>query len=190
MTGAIQQADFAILRWIQDTLRCGALDFLLPKITLLGDAGAVWLAAALGMLLVKKYRRCGLTIAAGLALCFLLGNLILKPLVARPRPCWLDAGVQLLIPMETDYSFPSGHTLASFAAATILSKRDRRFGYAAFPLAGLIGFSRLYLYVHFPSDVLFGAALGAAIGLFAAWAAGRVFSRGFSSGGKQTPPGV
>ena len=93
----------------------------------------------------------------------LVGNVALKNLIARPRPCWVES-VPLLIASPTDYSFPSGHTLSSAIAATILTKTDRRFGYAAIPLAALIAFSRLYLYVHWPSDVLAGALLGILIG--------------------------
>ena len=88
----------------------------------------------------------------------------------RPRPCWLDSSVWLLIADPTDYSFPSGHTLSSVIGATILTKTDRRFGYAAIPLAALIAFSRLYLYVHFPSDVLAAAVLGVMIGELAFYA--------------------
>lgn len=94
----------------------------------------------------------------------LVGNVCLKSFIARPRPCWLDSSVRLLIADPTDYSFPSGHTLSSVIGATILTKTDRRFGYAAIPLAALIAFSRLYLYVHFPSDVLAAAVLGVMIG--------------------------
>lgn len=90
--------------------------------------------------------------------------------LTRPRPCWLDSSVRLLIADPTDYSFPSGHTLSSVIGATILTKTDRRFGYAAIPLAALIAFSRLYLYVHFPSDVLAAAVLGVMIGELAFYA--------------------
>ena len=82
----------------------------------------------------------------------------------------LDSSVRLLIADPTDYSFPSGHTLSSVIGATILTKTDRRFGYAAIPLAALIAFSRLYLYVHFPSDVLAAAVLGVMIGELAFYA--------------------
>lgn len=100
----------------------------------------------------------------GLLAGLLVGNVALKHLVARSRPCWLDPSVQLLIATPTDYSFPSGHTLSSTIAATILAKTDRRFGYAAISLAVLIALSRLYLYVHFPSDVFAAALLGLLIG--------------------------
>lgn len=157
--------DWSILQWIQETLTCPLFDFLMPKITLLGNGGAVWLLAAGGLLCTKKYRRQGLILLGGLAAGVLVGNVCLKNLIARPRPCWLDESVRLLIASPTDYSFPSGHTLSSVIGATILTKTDRRFGYAAVPLAALIAFSRLYLYVHFPSDVLAAAVLGVAIGL-------------------------
>ena len=100
----------------------------------------------------------------------LVGNVCLKNLIARPCPCWLDSSVRLLIADPTDYSFPSGHTLSSVIGATILTKTDRCFDYAAIPLAALIAFSRLYLYVHFPSDVLAAAVLGVMIGELAFYA--------------------
>ena len=157
--------DWSILHWIQHTLVCPALDFLMPKITLLGNGGAIWLLAAVALLITKKYRRYGVYLLAALAAGVLSGNVVLKNLIARPRPCWLDTSVQLLIANPTDYSFPSGHTLSSVIGATILTKADRRFGYAAIPLAALIAFSRLYLYVHFPTDILGAVVLGVAIGL-------------------------
>ena len=112
----------------------------------------------------KKYRRQGVLLLVGLIAGVLVGNACLKNLIARPRPCWLDSSVQLLIANPTDYSFPSGHALSSVIGATVLTKTNRCFGYAAIPLAALIAFSRLYLYVHFPSDVLAAAVLGVVIG--------------------------
>lgn len=117
------------------------------------------------MLCTKKYRRQGVILLAGLGAGVLVGNVCLKNLIARPRPCWLDDSVKLLIPVPTDYSFPSGHTLSSVIGATVLTKTNRRFGWAAIPLAAIIAFSRLYLFVHYPSNILAGAVLGAAIGL-------------------------
>ncbi len=156
--------DQSILSWIQDTMTCPLLDFLMPKVTALGNGGAVWLLAAGGLMCTKKYRKQGVLLLGGLAAGVLVGNVFLKNLIARPRPCWLDQSVQLLIATPGDYSFPSGHTLSSVIGATVLTKTDRRFGYAAIPLAALIAFSRLYLYVHFPSDVLAAAVLGVLIG--------------------------
>ena len=162
--------DWSILHWIRDVLTCPFSDSLMPKLTLLGNGGAVWLLAAGGLLCTKKYRRQRVLLLGGLAVGVLVGNVCLKNLIARPRPCWLDSSVRLLIADPTDYSFPSGHTLSPVIGATILTKTDRRFGYAAIPLAALIAFSRLYLYVHFPSDVLAAAVLGVMIGELAFYA--------------------
>lgn len=157
--------DWTILHWIQSTLVCPALDVLMPKITLLGNGGAIWILSAALLLVTKKYRKYGVFLLVGLALGLLVGNLTLKPLIARPRPCWLDNSVTLLIANPTDYAFPSGHTLSSVIGATVLTKANRMFGLAAIPLASLIAFSRLYLYVHFPTDILGAAALGIVLGL-------------------------
>lgn len=156
--------DWSILHWIHGALTCPLLDFLMPKISALGSGGAIWLLAADALLCTKKYRRQGLLLLAGLAAGVLIGNVCMKNLFARPRPCWVESGFPLLVSNPTDYSFPSGHTLSSVIAATVLTKTNRRFGWAAIPLAAVIGFSRLYLYVHFPSDVLAAALLGVCIG--------------------------
>ena len=156
--------DWSILHWIQNALVCPAMDFLMPKVTALGNGGAIWILAAGGLICTKKYRKQGVLLLGGLAVGLLVGNVILKNVVARPRPCWLDSSVRLLVASPADYSFPSGHTLSSVIGAVVLTRTNRRFGYAAIPLAALIAFSRLYLYVHFPSDVLAGAILGVVIG--------------------------
>ena len=88
---------------------------------------------------------------AGLLIC----NVGLKNIVARPRPCWLES-IDLLVKNPRDYSFPSGHTWSAVAGAWVATAANRRFGYAAIPLAAALAFSRLYLFVHFPSDVLAG----------------------------------
>ena len=156
--------DWGILHWIQTYLACPALDAIMPHLTLLGDIGFIWILTGVVLLCTKKHRRTGILLLLGLLCGALAGNVVLKNLVARPRPCWLDESVQLLIATPKDFSFPSGHTLSSTIGATILTRADRRFGYAAIPLAVLLAFSRLYLYVHFPSDVFAGAVLGLVIG--------------------------
>ena len=161
----VQELDFSLLYWIQAHVRCPFLDGLMPKISRMGDYGIIWILVAVLMLLTERHRRGGITLAAGLVCSPLIGNLLLKPLVARPRPCWLDETVVLLVASPKDYSFPSGHSLCAFIAAVILLRYDRRFGIPALILAVLIAFSRLYLFVHFPSDVLAGILLGIGIGL-------------------------
>ena len=162
----IQNADWAVLHWIQENLRCGALDFLMPKLTLLGEGGAVWIVAGLILTASKKYRRQGVCLLAALLAGLLICNVGLKNIVARPRPCWQEA-IDLLVKSPKDYSFPSGHTWSAVTGAWIVTAANRKFGWAAIPLAALLAFSRLYLFVHFPSDILAGAVIGALLGLAA-----------------------
>ena len=155
-------------------MRGGFLDAVMPAVTSLGNGGLVWIAVALILTAVKKYRVAGIAVLIALILNLLIGNVILKPLIARVRPCDINTAVKLLIPRPTDYSFPSGHTLSSFAAATVIFLRDKRFGTAALILASLIAFSRLYLYVHYPTDVLAGIVIGIAIGFFSYYATDKI----------------
>lgn len=171
----LQSFDWVILNWIHNNLQCGFLDFLMPKITVLGDMGAVWIVAAIVLLFTKKYRKQGVLLLGSLVLCVLIGNLCLKPLIARARPCWLKNGILLLISNPTDFSFPSGHTLASVAGATGLFLTNRKFGWFAIPLATVIAFSRLYLYVHFPTDVFASICFGILIAVFTFTVGGKVF---------------
>lgn len=163
MLEQLQTIDWALLHGIRSVLQCGPLDFLMPKITALGNGGALWIASALAMTVSKKYRKYGVTLLAALAAGVFVGNLGLKNLIARPRPCWLE-NVPLLISVPQDYSFPSGHTLSSVIGAWVLTAANRKFGWIAIPLAALIALSRLYLFVHFPSDVAASLVLGAALG--------------------------
>lgn len=160
----ITEIDFKILDYIHSHMSCGVLDFIMPKITFLGNAGLIWIIAAIIMLIIKKYRRNGGELAVSLIGCVLIGNLLLKNLVARARPCWINEAVNMLIAVPQDYSFPSGHTMSSFAAAAVIMHMNRKLGVAAYVLASLIAFSRLYLYVHFPTDIIAGAVIGTAIG--------------------------
>lgn len=156
--------DWSILDFIQTHLRSGVLDTLMVWITTLGNGGAVWLAIAAVLLTRKKTRRAGVCLLAAVAVTAVCCNLGLKPLIARPRPCDLDPSVPLLIARPTDFSFPSGHTAASFAAVAVLYYFRCRYWYLAGILAVLIAFSRMYLYVHFPTDILAGALLGLMLG--------------------------
>ena len=161
----IQQIDFAILNFIQGHFRCEFLDFLFPLITHLGDVGIIWIAIALVLLFFRKHRKTGLTMIIGLILGLIIGNLLLKNIVGRLRPFEIKEGIELLIKRPKDPSFPSGHTLASVTSATILFLNYKKRAVVFLVLAFLITISRLYLYVHFPSDVIFGAILG----VFIAW---------------------
>lgn len=153
------------LNAIQSHLGCRFLDITMPVITKLGNGGAIWIVCALMLIFFPKTRRIGTSVLVSLAIEALCCNVILKPLIARVRPYDVNTAVQLLITPPTDYSFPSGHTGASFAAASALYFSRNKLWYIALVLAVLIAFSRLYLYVHYPSDVFSGAL----IGLLAGW---------------------
>ena len=171
--------DLPILEWIAENLQCGFLDFIMPIITILGDAGIFWIAVSLVLLFLPKYRQIGLGMAVSLIMGLLLCNVIMKPLFARPRPYdyqleHFGKVIPLLVEAQHDFSFPSGHTIASFEAAAVLLIGNRKLGIPAMVLASLIAFSRLYLYVHYPTDVLASVVLGIGIAFTAAWLAKRI----------------
>lgn len=155
--------ELAVLNWIQ-TLRTDWLDGVMVVVSTLGDAGAVWIVLALVLLCFRKTRRAGLTVALALVLDVIVCNGVLKPLFDRVRPCVVNPAVELLVACPTDASFPSGHTAASFAAAGALRAAGSRLWMPGLVLAVLIAVSRLYLYVHWPTDVLAGALLGWGLG--------------------------
>lgn len=163
--GPITTLDFQILDWIQANLRCIVGDVLFPVITMFGNAGVFWITLTLALAIFPKTRKVAAGMAIALILCGVVGNLTLKPLISRLRPFYTNMNIELLIPMPSDYSFPSGHTMSSFAAAVAIWCRHKKWGVAAIVFAALIAFSRLYLYVHYPSDVLAGLILGVAFGL-------------------------
>ncbi|MDO5418076.1 MAG: phosphatase PAP2 family protein [Lachnospiraceae bacterium] len=160
--------EFSILYWIQ-RLRHPILDELMQAVTFLGDAGWIWILLGVVLFCGKRTRRCGAAVLLSLLIGFFVGNLMLKNLVGRSRPSWIDQSIALLIANPDDFSFPSGHTLAGFEAAVSVLLYDRRKGTAVLILAVVIGLSRLYLFVHFPSDVLAGALLGTGIAYAAHW---------------------
>ena len=155
--------DFLILDFIKDIFGCGFMDFIMPKVTSLGNGGFIWIAVAVCLMFSKKYRKSGILLIIALAVGAIFGSVILKPIIARPRPCHVYGELPLLIKIPTDFSFPSGHTMSSVSSAYVLYKANKKFGYVAIPLAVLIAFSRLYLYVHFPSDIIAGAIFGIVI---------------------------
>lgn len=157
--------DLPILDWIQANLKCDILDTIMPIITLFGDGGIFWIACAVLLLIFPKTRKIGLGMGFALILGLIVCNITLKPLVGRIRPYefqmkHFQKEILLLTKQLHDYSFPSGHTIASFEAATVLLKNSKKMGIPAMILAVLIAFSRLYLYVHYPTDVIFSIFAG------------------------------
>lgn len=156
--------EIQILNMIQN-LRTPLGDTIVPLITRLGDAGIIWIILTLILLLIPKTRKTGIIMTAALLVDLVLCNLLLKNLVARTRPFDVNTAVQLLIARPRDYSFPSGHTAASFASVTALYLAgEKKMWKAALVLAVLIALSRLYLYVHYPTDIIGGVIFGSLSG--------------------------
>lgn len=161
MFNLINNLDGYTLLFIQQHMRTSILTPIFKLLTDLGNSGLIWLIITIALLCFKKTRSLGLAALLSLAVCFIINNEILKNVIARPRPFTQLSGLNVLIPKPSDFSFPSGHTASSFATAgAFFYYGNKKWGIFALILASLIGFSRLYLGVHYPSDVLFGALLG------------------------------
>jgi undecaprenyl-diphosphatase len=153
-----------ILDMIQN-LRTPIGDVVVPLITRLGDAGIIWIILTVLLLIIPKTRKTGVIMMAALLVDVLLCNVLIKNLVARTRPFDVNIAVQLLVAKPRDYSFPSGHTAASFASVTALYLAgEKKMWKAALVLAVLIALSRLYLYVHYPTDIIGGVVFGSLSG--------------------------
>lgn len=136
-------------------------DAVMCFITKLGDGGIIWIVMAVILLFIPKTRKTAIVVMAALCVDLVVCNGILKNLFARIRPCDVNMQIQLLIARPYDFSFPSGHTAASFAAvAALYFSGERKLWKPALALACLIAFSRLYLYVHYPTDILGGILVG------------------------------
>ena len=151
--------EFDILYAIQN-MHNPILDNIMVTISSLGNAGILWVVIALILLISKKHRKMGIHMFIAMLLTLFVGNLILKNLVQRERPCWIETTIPLLINNPKDYSFPSGHTMNSFTAAMCIFLHQKRWGIVAFVVAALIAFSRMYLFVHFPTDIIIGMIIG------------------------------
>lgn len=158
--------EFSFLYFLQE-LHHPVLDKIMLFFTYLGEDGLLWIGLAVGMLFFKKYRKCAIGIGIALVFKEILGNMILKELIMRERPCWIDPTVELLIKAPSSFSFPSGHTFDAFAASVTLFLNHKKEGIAAIIVAAFIAFSRMYLFVHFPTDILGGIILGVGVAVLA-----------------------
>lgn len=141
-------------------------DFIMPIITSLGNMGIIWIFLTVVLIVIPKTRKTGIMMGIALVLDLIICDITLKPLVARVRPFDVNTGIQLLITKPHDFSFPSGHTASSFAATfACFFSGQKRIGIPCLILTILIAFSRLYLYVHYPTDVLAGIVIGLICGL-------------------------
>lgn len=162
----MNELELHILWWIREHLTNPFLDTVMPYLTSLANHGEFWILLAVILLCFKKTRKAGVAMGLAMACGYLIGNMGMKNLFARTRPYDVTE-VTLLVAKLHDFSLPSGHTLVSFEAATALWFYHRRWGVSALVLAALIGYSRLYLFVHYPTDVVAGALLGVGIALAA-----------------------
>lgn len=160
--------EFSILYALQE-LHNPIMDAIMVFITTLGDDGLFWIAVGIVCLFFKKHRKMGLQVLLSMLFTFIIGNLILKNVFARPRPCDIDTAVAMLISRPHGHSFPSGHSMNGMVAAVALFLNNRKIGIPALILATLIGFSRMYLFVHFPTDVLGGFAVAIVVALAVDW---------------------
>lgn len=156
----IQMMDNTILNFIQNNMHNKVLDKIMIAITSMGNMGLIWIIISIALIINKKYRKVGVYSLIALILVTVLGEGILKHLFERPRPCVNIPQSQLLIKKPTSYSFPSGHSGSSFACAVVLSYYFKKYAVLIYGFATTIAFSRLYVYVHYPSDVLVGTILG------------------------------
>lgn len=164
MLDTLMQLDGGVLLWIQEYVRNDFLTPLMIFITTLGDAGMIWIGIAIVLLCFKKTRNVGLLVGFSLIGSLVVNNIILKNLVARIRPYEVVEGLSILIEKPGEFSFPSGHTGSSFAAGVILFLAcPKKYGIPALVLAFLISISRMYVGVHYPTDVLGGMVTGTII---------------------------
>ena len=159
--------EFSLLYALQD-IHAPWLDKVMTFITTLGNSAVynIWILFGIVCLFLKKQRKMGLQVLLSMLFTFLLGNLVIKNLVARVRPCDIDTAIALLIPHPGEWSFPSGHSMNSMIAAIAIFLNNKKIGIPAIILAALIGLSRLYHFVHFPTDVLGGFVIAVVAALF------------------------
>lgn len=156
----IQIFDNSILQFIQNNMHFYILDKIMILLTNAGEGGLLWIVLAVILLFNKKHRKTGVIVIGAVLLTYIFGELALKNIICRVRPCYAKPLAKLLIPKPHTYSFPSGHSSSSFAAAIILSKYIKKGAPLFYTLAAGVAFSRMYLYVHYPSDIIAGIILG------------------------------
>ena len=179
MPDIIQQFDEQALVWIAENVRCALLDPFMKLYTQLGNTGALFIVLGILMLFFKRTRKAGFSALCAMLIGLIVVNFTIKPLVSRPRPWLVIENFINLVPEHDPNSFPSGHTNAAFAfaLAVCMSAPRRWMKVAAVCMAVVMGLSRLDVGVHFPSDVLMGAVIGALCGLAGVWVIRKVWDR-------------
>ena len=152
------------LKYISEKCQNRTFDKMMPIITMMGNLGVIWFVISSLMFLKVEYRIIGIGVILSVALTTIIGEGIIKHIVRRSRP-FQDKEEKLLINKPITYSFPSGHTASSFAALAVFLQMNGKLGLIVSPIATLIAFSRVYLKVHYPTDVIFGMLLGFTCGI-------------------------
>ncbi len=158
--------DFEILFFIQKYLRNDILDVIVPFYTSLGEDGIIWITVGVILLIPKKTRKCGIMVLCALLVMLVVNNIVLKNLIARSRPCWTYPEMVDLVEIPKSYSFPSGHTVSAFAVSLVILSQHKKLGIVTVIMAALMAFTRLYVFVHFPTDIFGGMLVGASIACF------------------------
>lgn len=155
--------DESIILWVSSHLTNEFFNFFMPIVSVLGNVGILWIIMGIGMILFgKEQKKWGFLLLVCLATTALISNFFIKPIIQRTRPFDM-LFLEILIQRPHDFSFPSGHTAAAFAAATVFYMKNKKMGIFMYLFAFLMGFSRLYLLVHYPSDILAGALIGTVV---------------------------
>lgn len=186
MISAVAAWDASVLLWVQDHVRTALGDWIIPLWSSLGNTGALWIVLSLLLLCFRRTRRAGALALGGMFINLLVVNGAIKHIVARPRPWLVVEGLEVLLFEPDPNSFPSGHTSAAFAFAAALccELRIPWVRVLAVAAAAFMGWSRIYVAVHFPSDVVTGALIGVLCGLLAVWLYRRFLREKFPLGGE------
>ena len=156
-----------VLRWF-DSIHGTVLDPFMVGVTYSATSGLIWFVLGFLMTCSRKWRRCGASVIVSVIAAYIVVDMVIKPLVCRERPFSVE-DFDLLVPPPESWSFPSGHTASSFAGAVALLLHDRRYGAVAVAYASVVGISRMYLCVHWPTDVIAGAVIGSVLALILVW---------------------
>lgn len=163
----LKSFDVELFYFINHTLHNGFFDLIMPLVSISGDRGLVWIMIGLALIIHRRQdtKMAAFLMLAALFISYLVGEEVLKNLFQRPRPFETLPGVELLVQPPGSFSFPSGHSANAFAAGLVLARKVPALACPAFIVAVLMAFSRVYVGVHYPLDVLCGALVGIACAL-------------------------
>ena len=161
----LETMELSFLYAIPRTQILDSIFLLITKIA--GSYGQLWVVVGLALLIPKKTRWTGIAVLISYVGVYIFGQMILKNLISRPRPCQVDQTFEMLVARPSSSSFPSTHSAWAFAGATAIFMKYKKAGIAAFVVAALIAFSRMYMFLHYPTDVLCGIIFGILLGIAA-----------------------